>query len=93
MYDLSFEEMQARLDEVFLGCYVDERSKWDDRYHLEISGLRSRDELEGALKALVVDERRYLIHECDERAGIASISLYTQEVVERESKRDNHGRV
>ncbi len=87
MRELDFEEIEERLDAAFFACYVDEKAKWDDRYHLEITGLESRDELVGALKALLVDERQFLIHDCNERAGTASFSCYTREVVEREERR------
>lgn len=75
----SLVDVQERLDEVFWVVEEDNPSPWDDRLHLKGSGIDSREELEGALLALLGGEDLFLIHAYNEAAGTAVFSIYDAE--------------
>jgi len=73
---LSFDETQARLDEIFWYCEETKTTPWDDRRHLTISGVPSVAELRGALRAMRVNEDLFLI---DHLSGsTAKVSIYDE---------------
>lgn len=71
---LSFDETEARLDEIFGCCGEYKPTPWDDRRHLEVRGVSSIAELRGALRAMRVDDDLFLIDYIS--GSTAKISIY-----------------
>jgi len=71
---LSFDETEARLEEIFGHCEEYKSTPWDDRRHLTVSGVPSVAELRGALRAMRVDDELFLIDRVNN--STAKISIY-----------------